>query len=226
MTVLKYVRIAEAALLSHIDVLRQMGRILRRAGIPVKFSQGFNPHSLVFFSPPAVLGVSSLAEYVAIDTDMPAEEVFGRYNAAVNDNMRATEYFEVAKNPNLAGRIAAADYIFPFAAKDVRIGDTFTVEYEKKGEKVREDVRGKIYGVSSDADGRLVMRLAAGNVTLRPDRVFNALIKGISGACCALTDTVKTAQYAACEGGFINVDDLLRGGTDAGETAVSPSKTK
>lgn len=225
MTVLKYVRIAEAALLSHIDVLRQMGRILRRAGIPVKFSQGFNPHSLVFFSPPAVLGVSSLAEYVAIDTDMPAEEVFGRYNAAVNDNMRATEYFEVAKNPNLAGRIAAADYIFPFAAKDVRIGDTFTVEYEKKGEKVREDVRGKIYGVSSASDGRLVMRLAAGNVTLRPDRVFRTLKESVQ-SCGALTDTVKTAQYAACEGGFVDVDDLLRKGDRAGGPAGAPSMTK
>lgn len=225
MTVLKYVRVAEAALLSHIDVLRQMGRILRRAGIPVKFSQGFNPHSLVFFSPPSVLGVSSLAEYVAIDTDMPAEEVFARYNASVGDNMRATEYFEVAKNPNLAGRIVAADYIFPFAAKDVRIGDTFTVEYEKKGEKVREDVRGKIYGVSSDADGRLVMRLAAGNVTLRPDRVFRTLKESVQ-SCGALTDTVKTAQYAACEGGFVDVDDLLRKGDRAGGSAGAPSMTK
>lgn len=225
MTVLKYVRVAEAALLSHIDVLRQMGRILRRAGIPVKFSQGFNPHSLVFFSPPSVLGVSSLAEYVAIDTDMPAEEVFARYNASVGDNMRATEHFETDKNPNLAGRIAAADYIFPFAAKDVRIGDTFTVEYEKKGEKVREDVRGKIYGVSSDADGRLVMRLAAGNVTLRPDRVFRTLKESVQ-SCGALTDTVKTAQYAACEGGFVDVDDLLRKGDRAGGPAGAPSMTK
>lgn len=225
MTVLKYVRVAEAALLSHIDVLRQMGRILRRAGIPVKFSQGFNPHSLVFFSPPSVLGVSSLAEYVAIDTDMPAEEVFARYNASVGDNMRATEHFETDKNPNLAGRIVAADYVFPFAADAVTEGAPFTVEYEKKGETVREDVAGKIYGVSSASDGRLVMRLAAGNVTLRPDRVFRTLKESVQ-SCGALTDTVKTAQYAACEGGFVDVDDLLRKGDRAGGSAGAPSMTK
>ena len=113
MIVLKYVRLGNARFVSHIDVLRQMSRILRRAGITVKFSQGFNPHSLVYFSPPAALGIGSLAEYVAIDTDMSGEDVFARYNDSVPKDMRATEWFSMAKNPNLAGRITAADYIFP-----------------------------------------------------------------------------------------------------------------
>ena len=101
MKVLKYLRLGNARFVSHIDVLRQAARILRRAEIPVKYSKGFNPHALVFFSPPCSVGVGSLAEYVAIDTDMPAEEVMERYNAAVGADMRAVKSFDVAGNVTL-----------------------------------------------------------------------------------------------------------------------------
>ena len=173
----------------------------------------------------AAIAIADASHMSCVGNDYGYEEVFARYNASVGDNMRATEHFETDKNPNLAGRIVAADYVFPFAADAVTEGAPFTVEYEKKGETVREDVAGKIYGVSSASDGRLVMRLAAGNVTLRPDRVFRTLKESVQ-SCGALTDTVKTAQYAACEGGFVDVDDLLRKGDRAGGPAGAPSMTK
>ena len=52
MIVLRYTRLGTRRFLSHIDVLRDFGRIVRRADIPVGYSGGFNPHALLFFSPP------------------------------------------------------------------------------------------------------------------------------------------------------------------------------
>ncbi len=208
MIVLKYVRLGNARFVSHIDVLRQMSRILRRAGITVKFSQGFNPHSLVYFSPPAALGIGSLAEYVAIDTDMSGEDVFARYNASVPEDMRATEWFAMAKNPNLAGRITAADYIFPVEG-GLELGDEFVVEYNKKGEDIKENVRSRIYATGVSAEGKLTMKLAAGNTTLRADRVFAAL-KDRTEDEAGLPDTLKTAQYVTENGEFVNVDEWLK----------------
>ena len=103
MVVLKHVKRDSACFISHIDMLRHVSRILRRAGIPVKFSQGFNPHALVFFSPPLAVGVSSDSEYLAIDTDMPKDEVMERYNRAVPYTISAEKAFACEKNPNLQG---------------------------------------------------------------------------------------------------------------------------
>lgn len=208
MIVLRYSRFGAAAFVSHIDVLRQTSRILRRAEIPVKFSQGFNPHALVFFSPPTPVGVASAAEYVAVDTSLSAGETLARYNASVTADMHASAAFDVPTNPNLAGRITAADYVFPFAYTTEALKDGLTLEYEKKGVKVTENAAEKVYSVFS-AGGRLGLRAAAGNVTLRADRVFAALNKKY-GAAAALTDTIKTAQYVTgADGVCENVDLLL-----------------
>ncbi len=66
MLTLKYCKAGSACFISHIDLLRHVSRILRRAGITVNYSQGFNPHALVYFSPPLGVGVSSVAEYLTI----------------------------------------------------------------------------------------------------------------------------------------------------------------
>ncbi|MDD4752827.1 MAG: TIGR03936 family radical SAM-associated protein [Desulfitobacteriaceae bacterium] len=53
--------------LSHLDILRIVGKTLRRAEIPVAFSQGFNPHPLIAFGPPRPVGMASRAEYFDVE---------------------------------------------------------------------------------------------------------------------------------------------------------------
>ena len=75
MITLKYRKSGNAVFISHIDTLRGMVRAIRRAEINMAYSKGFNPHMLLFFSPPLALGVNSEAEYVTADcTGMTAEE--------------------------------------------------------------------------------------------------------------------------------------------------------
>lgn len=207
MLVLKYVKRADSCFISHIDLLRHVSRILRRADIPVKFSQGFNPHALVFFSPPLAVGVASIAEYLAVDTDMNGGELFERYNLAVPVTLAAIETFECGKNPNLQGKITAADYVFDTPFKQIDLSG-FQIEYEKKGKTVIEDVSDKIYG-STNADGRFALRLASGNTSLRPDRILSELGKRLR-TNLALSDICKTAQYVGTDGGFEDVDEYLK----------------
>ena len=49
---------------SHLDLIRFFDRAFRRAGIPVRYSQGFHPHPLIAFGPPLALGHISEAEYL------------------------------------------------------------------------------------------------------------------------------------------------------------------
>lgn len=206
MIVLKYVKTLDARFISHIDLLKHMSRILRRAGIPVKHSQGFNPHALLFFSPPTVLGVNSYAEYVAIDTDMSGNEVFERYNNSVPEGLKAIEWFSTAKNPNIQGKSVSADYVFdtPYFDFDK---NGLTVTYMKKDSEVTEDIGGKIFGVFN-ADGRLGVRLASGNNNLRADRLATALNKKF-GKDIKVTTIAKICQYVL-DGVEKPVDEYLK----------------
>ncbi len=206
MIVLKYEKCEEARFISHIDLLRHISRILLRAEIPVRRSNGFNPHSLVFFSPPLALGVTSNAEYLTVDTDMRKDEVLARFNASSPKGLRAIAAFESQKNPNLQARVVAADYIYPYAYKDIDLSDV-EIEYLKKGELVKENATAKILD-SFERDGKLCLRLAAGGVNLRPDRLLPFLEKELAQTA-SVTDIVKTAQYVLEAGEYVDVDNIL-----------------
>lgn len=208
MLTLKYRKTGSACFISHIDMLRHTSRILRRAGIKVNYSNGFNPHALVYFSPPLVVGIGSRAEYLTVDTDMAADEVLERYNASVPDTLRASEIFVCQKNPNLQGRTVSADYVLdtPYTSLDLSGG--LNVTYEKKGQTVCEDVADKIYGVLNE-DGKLCLRLASGNINLRPDRILPALNEKL-GLKLALTDIVKVRQLVDLNGVATEADEYLK----------------
>ena len=208
MIVLKYTKSLDARFISHIDLLKHIGRILRRAGIPVKHSQGFNPHALLFFSPPMVLGVNSYAEYVAIDTDMSGEEVFERFNKSVPDGLKAINWFKTEKNPNIQGKSVSADYVLDVPYFEFEYKDGFTITSKKKDEMMTEDIAKKIFGFFN-ADGRLGVRLASGNNNIRVDRLATGLNEKYNKDI-KITTIAKIAQYVDVDGKEIDVDLYLK----------------
>jgi radical SAM family uncharacterized protein/radical SAM-linked protein len=56
--------------MSHLDNLRMIERALRRARVPISYSQGFNPTPKLSFGPPLPLGFTSEAEFVDITLDV------------------------------------------------------------------------------------------------------------------------------------------------------------
>lgn len=208
MLVFKYQKSGSMCFISHIDLLRHADRIIRRAKINVKFSQGFNPHPLLFFSPPLSLGVASDAEYLTIDSDMEANEALCRFNGAVPDTLKASKVFVCGKNPNLQAKVVCADYVFPVKYTAIDVSGGFEIEYSKKGEIVKEDVSDKVYAVF-DKDGKLAMRLASGSRNLRPDKILGRLSE-IIGQRIALAGVVKAAQYVDVDGKLVDVDEFLQ----------------
>ncbi len=55
--------------ISHLELIRVIERALRRAQIPLSFSQGYNPHPKIAFASPLSVGVSSEGEYLNIELD-------------------------------------------------------------------------------------------------------------------------------------------------------------
>ena len=70
-------------LLGHGDLIRELPRVLRRAGLRLKYSQGFHPKPELSFAPALSLGVASIDEYVdAAIIDPPSiEQMLERLSA-------------------------------------------------------------------------------------------------------------------------------------------------
>lgn len=64
---IKYQKTDQLKFISHLELMRVVERVVRRMELPLKFSQGFNPHPKINFAAPIPVGVSSDAEYVDIE---------------------------------------------------------------------------------------------------------------------------------------------------------------
>ena len=59
---LRFTKTGRAVYISHLDLMRCMQRAFLRAGLPLKYSEGFNPHALISILLPLPLGEESLCE--------------------------------------------------------------------------------------------------------------------------------------------------------------------
>ncbi len=58
----EYTKTGDLIFLGHLDFQRQLQLALRRSGLPVAYSKGYNPHPLLKFGPPLPVGVAGLRE--------------------------------------------------------------------------------------------------------------------------------------------------------------------
>ena len=105
----KYCKRGDARYFSHLDLQRTVLRVLSRAGIPMWYSQGFNPHPKVVFAVPLSIGVESVCELLdlRIERDMPANVIMEKLNAELTDDMRVLEVYSPVSSFN---DVAMADY--------------------------------------------------------------------------------------------------------------------
>ena len=87
---LKFSKLNMAKYISHLDLLRCFTRSIMRAELPVKYSNGFNPHQKITFSLPLSIGVTSDSEFVDIDFEdgIKDSEIMERLNNNLPPDMR------------------------------------------------------------------------------------------------------------------------------------------
>lgn len=73
---LRFQKTGKAVYISHLDLMRVVQRIFLRAGTPIKYSEGFNPHALISICLPLSVGMASECELmdfrVTRDVDLAA----------------------------------------------------------------------------------------------------------------------------------------------------------
>lgn len=99
--------------LSHHDCLRAVHRAAARAGVPLRWSQGFNPHPLLRLALPRSVGVASRDDLAVATVDAPVDAagMVRSLNAASPRGMRFFRAAEIPPGQQVQAR--RAEYVLP-----------------------------------------------------------------------------------------------------------------
>ena len=100
---------SRAKYISHLDLMRSMTRAVKRSGIKVWYTEGFNPHPYITFPLPLPLGVESDRECMDIKVEDGAilEEIKNSFEGKMPEGL---DVFDVTVPFNDAKQIKSASY--------------------------------------------------------------------------------------------------------------------
>jgi radical SAM family uncharacterized protein/radical SAM-linked protein len=102
---IRYTKVGPSAFSSHLDMIRALPRVFRRAGLPLFYSQGFHPKPDLTFGPALSLGVASLDEYVdaKIIAELPLDGLAKILDEHAPEGLQITDICRLgAKDDNVA----------------------------------------------------------------------------------------------------------------------------
>lgn len=183
----------------HLDMVRSWERILRRAELPVAFTQGFNPRPRLAFA--SALPVGCTSDYEVLDVILGemlgSDDVHHALDQAVPNGISIVEVSEQPyKSPALQTQLTASDFFVAVADESSeqlqsRVQSILDAEHiERQRRRKTYDLRPLILDMwvetgegSEGIQLGIGMKLAAGQAgTGRPDEVVLALGLKINSA--------------------------------------------
>ena len=182
-----------AKFISHLDTVRCITRAMKRACVPIWYTEGFNPHAFLTFAMPLSLGFESLCETVdfRLMEEVDLEELAERINNALPVDITVKEIYVYETSPN---DIRWAEYKIIFNNPDALLLDKaesvlsadeiMVLKKAKQGrKKVEKEVNIKEHIKSfelNNEDGKLILNtvLSSGtSININPMLLIGALVK-------------------------------------------------
>lgn len=211
----RFQKLGKVRWISHRDIARCVERAVRRAKLPVAYSEGFTPRPRISFGLALPTGAESLAEY--LDVDFGANEVdvatVGPALSAglpVGIDVTATAPLQAGAMSLQEGVVACRWELgvfgepmpqgwFAESAACLLSADELVVTRERKGEMVSDDIRPNITALSAEArpDGTpiLAVELSTYPRGIRPADLGHALELPVTRL-----DVRRTHQWIAPDG--------------------------
>lgn len=181
---LKLAKQGRAKYISHLDLSRCMQRAIKRAGIPIWYTEGFNPRAYINFLLPLSLGFESVCEYaeIKLTQELTPKELIARLSAALPQGLTV---LSAAPPKHKHTEIASAEYEItakcPAAARFEDFLALEKIEVEKTTKKrgtMVIDIKPSLEVLTLHIAGdeiRLQVRLPAGvSETVNPALLFDA----------------------------------------------------
>lgn len=194
--IVKYSRKDAVKYISHLDFMRMFYRSIRRSGLEMEYSQGFNPHPIMTVAVPMSVGMTADGEYlkVGINTELSDCDVMKIINNSLPDGFEVTKIQKLKTNKEIDfNDIDRAEYVIDtecenpdaFSCDDfMAMQEIVALKKTKSGEK-ETDIKPLIYSVEKieSLSGNLTLRatMAAGNLqTLKPETLVDAINRNSS----------------------------------------------
>lgn len=186
---IKFAKGEQIKYVAHLDLLRAWERILRRAGIPLAYSQGFSPHPRLTLAMPSPVGCTGAQEEldVILNEPLAGQELVARLEPTLPPGIAVLSAEPVPLNaPARPSLIRGADYQvtlvdIPCIEVERRVAALLPCEtVEVTFRRERFNLRPLIDHLEAHSDGDavlLAMRLLRGERGRigRPDVVLEAL---------------------------------------------------
>lgn len=174
---------------SHLDMNRFMSRCIKKAGIPIWYTEGFHPHPYIAFALPLSLGFESDYEIIdlrLVDDSYPLEQVVEKLNAVFPEYVKA---FAAAEPITKVGKIGFADFLITFNDNSVNLDELenflksesiIVSKRTKKGTFKEIDIAPKIKSYSINENSLKITLPAGSNDNLNPELVLGEFFENHS----------------------------------------------
>ncbi len=134
-----------AKFISHLDLVRVVTRAIKRAELPIVYSQGFNPTPRLNFALPLSLGQESICDVmnIKIEPDMDCEEIKSKLSVQFPDGLVIKEVY-VAPEPSVDFKYARYVITVYDSVSEKTVFDCFArdeinvIKKTKSGEKLTD----------------------------------------------------------------------------------------
>lgn len=190
---LLFEKTGNAVWISHLDLMRLFQRAFKRAGLPLKHTQGFNPRPSVSIALPLSVGVQSHCELLDFELDgdvVTHEQILHRLNQALVEGVRVLQvYDDGLKLKDLALLSCSLNLEYDQGGADIAVSriealfsqESVTVIKKSKNGPIEQDIMPMIKRLSVAAVDSNIVRLQAliccQNPSLNPMQLAAAVEK-------------------------------------------------
>lgn len=136
---IKFAKLEDLMYISHLEVIKTLRRIIRRAELPAAFSQGYNPRIKLSIGPPLAVGLISKGEYfdLELETELDSQQIIKALNEVSPQDL---QFLEAVKIPtdirSLSSLLDTAIYTIKF---DYSTAKTLAAEQKMLAEFMQQE---------------------------------------------------------------------------------------
>lgn len=222
---IKFTKESEIKFIGHLDLLRTIQRMIKRSGLPVEYSSGFNPHMQTLLAQPLAVGVYSGGDYMDAFFKEEIEEnlIIKSLNACAPDGIKILKVVKVAEREKTKlfksmAAIDAASYKIEIKYTDISSleedikkileSDKWTINKKTKTKEAEVDIKPMVHNIKYSINENVlvlnVLLSCGSRENLSADLIVSYIVKNTNGADMnSFVDIKREEMYASLDNKFI-----------------------
>ncbi|MCR5209185.1 MAG: TIGR03936 family radical SAM-associated protein [Lachnospiraceae bacterium] len=192
----KFSRRGPVRYLGHLDMMRYFQKVVMKAGVSARYSEGFHPHQLMSFAYPLGVGMETDGDYMDLEMEdgNDPETVMDELNAVMNEGVKISAAVALKDNAeNAMAAVSAATYeliidcgapeegrkVIKAAVSEMLASDTIMAETKKSSKNIRPGIFALDIEPEENVNDqiKISMFLSSGSkLNVRPADLFDTLL--------------------------------------------------